>query len=445
MRKLYIVFIALFSFTSFSNLQAQAPTCASNVSPVNNATNINPYPSVTLNWTAVAGATSYDVYISAKTPPKQLSGSTTTNSFNIQDLFYSTVYYWYVVPKNSFGAAVGCSSNVTSFTTTAAPAPPANDNCSGATSISNVPLTGSTVGATQSQPASLCSGYTGNADDDVWYKYTATSTGPTVINMTGTSNFDGVLEAFSGDCSSLTSLTCSDTTQNGGSEQITINAVAGTTYMLRIYGFYGTLSSTGNFSISLVTTSPLPITLLNFTGEKKDNRNLLQWSTGTELNNLGFEVEYSNNGSDFNKLAFISSKAANGNSTSVLSYEFSDANNFNGNAYYRLKQVDKDGRASFSKIIFLKGEKNSKISFSNIYPNPAHNTLFVTIASAVNDNINIEIRDIAGKVVLHQPSAVINGNNKLPVNVASLPGGSYFIKAISRSGEQSPVSKFVKQ
>ncbi len=445
MRKIYLLFFTAFLFSSFGNVKAQVPSCASNISPVDNSSGLDPYPSISLSWQAVAGATSYDVYVSTKIPPKQMVANVTKNSFKVPDLFYSTLYYWYVVPKNDDGAAVGCASNITTFTTGPMPPPPANDNCSGAETISTVPVTGVTLGATQSFPAVPCDGYTGNADDDVWYTYTAPITGDITIKLTNNNSFDGVMEIFSGNCGATTSMSCSDSSQMGGNEQILLKATAGTTYKIRVYGFYGTLSSRGNFFISSVINSPLPISLVNFTGEKKNNKNNLKWSTSMEQNNVGFELQYSADGINFEKLSFIDSKALNGNSSSVLTYTFSDAANYNSNAYYRLKQIDKDGRSFISNVVFLKGDKSNKISLGSIFPNPAHNTLNVTIASPLNDKINVEIRDIAGKLVFRQPSTVVNGNNKLALEVAALPGGSYFIKAISSNGEQSPVSKFVKQ
>ena len=444
MRKIYTVLFTLFLFCNFSNVQAQVPNCTTNITPVNNATNLDPYPSIALTWNAVAGATSYDVYVSPKIPPKQMAANVSTTSYNVPNLFYNTVYYWYVVPRNASGAAIGCSSsNVTKFTTMATPPPPANDDCDDAPFISTTPVTGMTVGATQSQPASFCSDYTGNADDDVWFQFTAPSNSVVTFTMTGNGNFDGVFEAFSGTCGALTSLTCSDTSQLGGREQLTLNTTTGTNYKFRVYGFYGTLSSRGNFTISS-SHSTLPINLISFKGEKGENSNILKWSTASEQNNAGYEILYSADGSNFEKLSFVNSKAANGYSSSQLDYQFSDAKNFNSNAYYRLKQIDKDGRSSLSNIVFLKG-KNARMSLSNIYPNPVHNSINLTLDVPATDNVNIEIRDIAGKVVFRQAATVVEGANKLPLNVSSLPGGSYFIKAISKAGEQTAVSKLVKQ
>lgn len=441
MKKLFTLFLPFLFFTS---LNAQTPGCATNVSPVDGSTNVNPYPSITLKWTPVVGATSYDVYYSTKVPPKQLLGTVTADSIIFKDANYSTQYFWYVVPKNSSGNALGCISSSTSFTTSAPPPPPANDNCSGAINLTSSPITGNTVGATQSMPAVLCNGYTGTANDDVWYQYTPSTSGPAVITVTGNGSFDAVLEAFSGSCGSLTSLTCSDTSQNGGTEQVTINATAGTPYFFRVYDFFSNLSSRGTFRIS-GPASALPVSLLYFKGQHVGNNNVLSWATATEVNNQGFEIEYSFDGSDFRQLTFVDSKAVNGNSSSSLNYQYTDTKAAGGNVFYRLKQVDKDGRASYSNVIFIKGGELNTLSLNAVYPNPAKNKLNVIVSSPVSNQISLLITNLAGKRIYQQSFSVINGGNNLDINVSNLPAGSYFIKAICNNGCNSAVSKFVKE
>ena len=444
MKKFYSLIITIFLLNSYVNTQAQ-PTCTTNISPVNTAINVDPYPSITFKWTPVAGATSYDIYVSTKIPPKQLVGTTTADSFNFIDAAYNTTYYWSVVPRNASGTAIGCiSSYTTSFTTITPPPPPPNDNCSGAINLSAGLLNGNTLGATQSQPADLCSGYTGTANDDVWYQFTPLSSGPITISITGNGSFDGVLEVFSGACGSLTSLDCSDSSQGGGTEQITMNVTAGTNYRVRVYDFYANLSNMGTFSISAAGV-PLPITLLNFKGERQGNNNVLIWSTASEQNNQGFEIQYSSDGTNFDRFSFVNSKANNGNSASILNYEYTDTRLLSGNAYYRLKQIDKDGKSSYSNIILLKGDKINAITLTNIYPNPAKNKLNVSLASPANDKIILEIRDLTGKLVMRQASKIMSGNNNLSLEVASLPAGSYFIKVIDNNGSQTSISKFVKE
>jgi GEVED domain len=94
------------------------PNCTTNTTPVDMATNVTISPSVSLAWNAAATATSYDLYYGTTNPPTTLLGNTALTAIGVTGSSANTTYYWYVVPKNAGGAAVGCVSNVTSFTTT---------------------------------------------------------------------------------------------------------------------------------------------------------------------------------------------------------------------------------------------------------------------------------------------------------------------------------------
>lgn len=116
-----------------------APVCTPNASPINNATAI---PTTTaLTWNSAAGASSYDVYLGTANPPTTLAGNSTTTSFSPAGLIQNTKYYWFVVPKNVAGAAVGCSSGRTNFTTTAS-APTCANIVSPANNATNQAISG---------------------------------------------------------------------------------------------------------------------------------------------------------------------------------------------------------------------------------------------------------------------------------------------------------------
>jgi len=440
MKKTFTLFTSLICFAT---LNAQTPTCSSNLLPENNASGVSPAPYITLKWNPVAGATYYNVYFNAKLPPTKITGSAVVDTFNITDAQYNTKYYWYVVPVNANGAAMNCGVTTTSFTTGPQPVPPVNDNCSGAIDISTA-VAASTLGATQSQPADVCGGYTGFADDDVWFQFTATSTGTVTIILSGGSNFDGVLELFTGSCGSLTSLTCSDQNAEGGNESITISAVAGTNYKVRVYSFGSAIGDRGDFSIA-ATGEPLPVSLIDFKGENINGNNVLSWSTATEINNKGFQVQYSIDGKNFQNIGFVNSKQQSGNSASVLNYQFTDSKYTSGNAYYRLVQVDKDGKSNFSKIILIKGKQIAALTLNAVYPNPAREKLSLAISSPVNSKIDISIVDLTGKILRRQAFPIMKGGNNVEMQTASLAAGTYFIKAGYENGTQTAVSKFVKQ
>lgn len=158
--------------------------------------------------------------------------------------------------------------------------------------------------------------------------------------------------------------------------------------------------------------SALPVKLASFNAELKDEETVINWSTSSENNNKGFEIERSFYGNNFEKIGFV--KGA-GNSNNVNQYLLVD-NNIKS-AFYRLKQIDFDGQYEYSKIISTSGIK-TKI---NLAPNPFKDEIVV-----INDNAitKIEIIDITGKVVL---TSELN-NNKVIVNTSALKNGIYYIK-----------------
>jgi hypothetical protein len=124
---------------------------------------------------------------------------------------------------------------------------PANDECAGAIPVTVgadcVSVNATLAGATESQPASQCSGFTSSVANDVWFSFVATST-TTAISVTGgagttdpdTTGIDPVFELFTGDCGSLTAVGCVDATLPAGTtETAQATTVVGTTYYYRVY------------------------------------------------------------------------------------------------------------------------------------------------------------------------------------------------------------------
>ncbi|MBH8570613.1 fibronectin type III domain-containing protein [Microvirga sp. STS02] len=148
----------------------------------------------------------------------------------------------YTGSTHNFRANVGPDAGRTyRFDTGTPAAAPANDNCSGAIALTPgttcTPTTGTTVGATQSQAPIACGSYTGNSDDDVWYRFVATATSHTVT-VVGSASFDAVVDVRSGTCASSTNIGCADATVAGGTETATLTGLTvGSTYYVRVYTY----------------------------------------------------------------------------------------------------------------------------------------------------------------------------------------------------------------
>ncbi len=205
---------------------------------------------------------------------------------------------------------------------------------------------------------------------------------------------------------------------------------------------------TGSFLPSafavLEANSLAPVSFVHFSGVRQSNLNKLTWSTATEMNNTGFDVQSSADGVNWNTLAFVASKAIAGNSNAILSYEYKDAREGLGNTYYRLRQVDLDGKYAFSSIVLIKANATHAFAIENIYPNPVKRNTTIWIASSVKDKATILVTDESGRKYMAQSASLESGSNAISLNLSTLAPGNYFIKVMNSKGE-SRSTQLVKQ
>jgi hypothetical protein len=204
-------------------------------------------------------------------------------------------------------------------------------------------------------------------------------------------------------------------------------------------------ATTGSGSFFVHTgTFVLPVTLSYFKGEQSGVSNNLTWSTATEQNNKGFEVERSADGRNFSRIGFVASKAESGTSSTALNYSFTDNNPFPGNSYYRLRQSDNDGRATISKTIVV-SRKVTGIRLGSLYPNPATSELSIIITAPGNEKINLVVTDLSGKLVIQQQVELAAGDNTRKLAIGKLSAGTYLIKVICENGCETSIQRFIKQ
>ncbi|OFY82678.1 MAG: hypothetical protein A3F72_02360 [Bacteroidetes bacterium RIFCSPLOWO2_12_FULL_35_15] len=157
-----------------------------------------------------------------------------------------------------YNYAAGAGSGTFTICVTNPPAAPGNDFCGGAVSLpvnlACVNTAGTTVGATQSYV-----GCAGTADDDVWYKFVATNSTAT-ITVDPSNTMDAVAEMYSGACATLNSMDCQDVGFTNGNEVISaVGLVAGNTYYVRVYDYYGgNGGGTFNICVSGPAASGIP-------------------------------------------------------------------------------------------------------------------------------------------------------------------------------------------
>ncbi len=195
----------------------------------------------------------------------------------------------------------------------------------------------------------------------------------------------------------------------------------------------------GVWEVDLIT-NPLPVELISFTGHhnKLANTNDLAWSTASEINNKYFEIMKSANGIDFTSIGIVNSS---GNSTGNRNYAYQDKEPFAGFNYYRLKQVDVDGRAKNSGIINIYVKKNTADLL--LYPNPAGSNISIEYADGF-ENTRVDIINLLGvhvtdKTMMHQET-----NRKINFDISQLPAGIYVLKFTGKSGEITFSKSFTK-
>lgn len=161
----------------------------------------------------------------------------------------------------------------------------------------------------------------------------------------------------------------------------------------------------------------LPVKLTFFDVKTNNKINILSWETATEQNNKGFIIEKSDNGEDWTMIGFVE---GNGSSNASLRYSFSDNNHNLTTVYYRLKQVDFDGKSSYSPIRSVFKESNHQI---NVYPNPASDLLTIEgIATGT-----LEVFSVNGDLLSREDIR----NQKHILNIQNLPAGMYLLRTIA--------------
>ena len=188
--------------------------------------------------------------------------------------------------------------------------------------------------------------------------------------------------------------------------------------------FYAHAANPGNV--------PLPISLLSFSGKKIENTSLLNWVTSSEQNNSHFVLENSKDGKTFTALSGkIASKALGGNSAVSLAYDYTDGTPYAGHNYYRLQQVDLDGKISYSKVVDVYHGNETLVT---LYPNPVNTQLNIEINTPKATLAQVKILDATGRVVKAIDMQLQAGNNKTDIGMEGLADGVYMVKVTNQKG-----------
>ena len=189
---------------------------------------------------------------------------------------------------------------------------------------------------------------------------------------------------------------------------------------------------------SVIFENALPIELLSFTGNQNNESILLDWKTSTEVNNDYFTLEHSIDGYDFEFLAEIDGK---GNSTTINDYRFVHLDPTIGTNYYRLSQTDFDGTHKVADVIAVDYKSDQIIA--SVIPNPIRqNEINLRYTSPENSDVEVEVIDMTGKVLIQTTISVSEGENNIQLPTQNWSGGVYYLRTIQ--DQTIRTIKFVK-
>ncbi len=174
-------------------------------------------------------------------------------------------------------------------------------------------------------------------------------------------------------------------------------------------------------AISLFPTTTLPVEWGYFSLDEKNGDILLQWQTLSETNNHEFEIQKSFDAEYFNSIASV---PGSGNSNIPVEYSFLDENSETGITYYRIRQIDFDGKESYSKVLSVINE--------NPAPGIEINTLFnqtITVSTELDIlyPVQMELFNSEGKQIYHSEPFTLNGGYALTFQLPTIPEGVYFL------------------
>ncbi len=178
------------------------------------------------------------------------------------------------------------------------------------------------------------------------------------------------------------------------------------------------------FGMTNLPPGPLPVELLDFTAAPAERAIQLDWTTVTEINNAGFEVERSLFAAEgFEKIGWV---AGQGNSSEKHEYDLLDRNVESGVTYfYRLKQVDTDGTFSYSKVVSARLDSDELEV--TIMPNPAKEVVQIVVNDDEANNIRVQIYNIQGQLLLDE-NTNLKENNTIILDIHHFATGHYMVK-----------------
>lgn len=244
-------------------------------------------------------------------------------------------------------------------------------------------------------------------------------------------SYQGTLTATQGACTGVTSTDIGAFEDGTGSDLGSIQKNSN--------GTWTTNANTNTFGACNTSQSAFPVELIRFDAKVVQRTVQLNWQTATERNNDRFEIQRSTNGRDFITLQVVRGA---GTATTEQRYEFTDQQPGRGANYYRLRQVDLDGTATYLPTVYVMFGKPANVAV--FAPNPSLTGLTrLTYIAGTESTLKLTVRDLSGRTVMQQSREVGEGENQLSIDCSALTKGTYLVEMATNDDTQ--VQKLVIQ
>ncbi len=168
----------------------------------------------------------------------------------------------------------------------------------------------------------------------------------------------------------------------------------------------------------------VPVELTSFSANVLNGGVVLSWTTATETNNSGFQVERSKDNESFKQIIFV---PGFGTTTEPKSYSYTDNSVNSGTYYYRLKQIDFDGSFSYSEVLEVNIGLPTEFALEQNYPNPFNPSTTINFTVPQSAQVTLKIFDVLGREVSTLINQVVpGGNHEVQFDATGLPSGLYF-------------------
>jgi hypothetical protein len=446
-----------------------APPCsvevATNPNPENGAIDVSVNLSE-LTWTNGAGAVTNETYFG--TNPASLTlvqSGTLANSWTIDPsllpLDYYTTYYWKIVEIGdtcssavTFNFKTEQDPNLVTVTDTLYPQSvnywTGSCNSTTKTEESTVRTVSPELGwmtfdisSIPPEASILSLSFIGYVNDANWPYWSATPMGtvnPITDNATSvysqvSNNADqGVAYIYSNESSSFTTGWHTYTMENGAVPDLQ-NALGQGWFAVGLYDRDGSPTYYINFDGWNESNPPYlivdyqyvtPVELTSFVASSEDGNVTLNWETATEKNNRGFEIERKSINGEYLKAGYV---AGFGTSTEPRTYSFTDNNLNTGDYTYRLKQIDLDGRFSYSNEVNVKVTTPLQYALEQNYPNPFNPGTTINYSIPEDGFVRLKVYNLLGEEIITLVNSVQKaGRYEVMFDASRFASGVYYYR-----------------